>query len=169
MFQKTVHFYERAGADDILGYSVIGIDREANKPCMVSAFYNGEESIADAVASLSRRMLVASDIDVCLDMHGIQEERHLPQKSEFAARMMPVYESCSIPLTAVGEAPLHLDYIPWIRYMVGVDDAVQRLVPASEQTGRRTRNSRRAVEQRYLGHLKERELEVLASTGYVFV
>lgn len=161
-----MYFHERNTADEILGYSVIGTDIEANKLSRVSAFYNGEESIADAVTSISRGLLAASDLDVCQDMRGIQEEPILPLKSDFAAQMVPIYESCSIPLTAAGQAPLYLDYIPWIRYMVGVDDAVQRLVPASEQSGRRTRNSRRAVEQRYLGHLKEKELEVLAKTAF---
>ncbi|KAK7695809.1 hypothetical protein QCA50_000447 [Cerrena zonata] len=156
-------------ADDILGYSVIGTDGEANKFSVVSAFYNREECIAEAVASITERLWCASELDVCVDMHGIQEEYVIPQKSDFAAQMIPVYESCSIPLTAAGQTPLHLDYIPWIRYMVGVDDAVQKLAPASEQSGRRTRNSRRAVEQRYLGHLKERELETLSRTAFATV
>lgn len=117
---------------------------------------------------ISRSLLSAFNAPIPLEPLNSADQSLPAERTTFAAELTSVFETCNLPMSILGQPPLYLDYAPWIRYMVGVDDAaIQKLASPSGQVGRQTRNSQKAVsERRYLDHFKERELHVLAVTAF---
>lgn len=70
-----------------------------------------------------------------------------------------------IPLSAwaMGNYVIHMDYGPWIRHLVAVEDKEEALYMQKERTGRRTRNSGGKYERTIVVSGKERE--ALTATG----
>lgn len=66
---------------------------------------------------------------------------------------------------SASDPALHLDYAPWVRYILKAEDDINAAVSLSQPTsqGRMTRNSLRAETMRWL-RLSEDERRILADT-----
>ncbi|CAL1700610.1 unnamed protein product [Somion occarium] len=159
---------ESPSADDELGYKVLRLGSATVRQPVVSVFHDKATAIVDEAAMISRSLLSAFNAPIPLEPLNSADQSLPAERTTFAAELTSVFETCNLPMSILGQPPLYLDYAPWIRYMVGVDDAaIQKLASPSGQVGRQTRNSQKAVsERRYLDHFKERELHVLAVTAF---
>jgi hypothetical protein len=70
-----------------------------------------------------------------------------------------------IPLSAwaMGNYVIHMDYGPWIRHLVAVDDEEEALYMQRERSGRRTRNSGGKYQRTIVVSAEERK--ALIATG----
>ncbi|KAI0081801.1 hypothetical protein K474DRAFT_1703650 [Panus rudis PR-1116 ss-1] len=147
-----------AASDDLLGYTILPREPFEDDQSAVSAFYQRDRTIASESRWMAQKVTGLSAAP--LGMH----DRLSADTAVYQSRMMSVFERCSLFKAISGESPLYLDYAPWIRFMVGIDEKV--VAPSGSQAGRQTRNSRRTVDRRYLGHFLDTELEMVLATGF---
>ena len=142
-------------------------------PSLVSPFYTYDYSISQEIIALSRAIRRGSEDDP-ESLLGHAEStnalaaRLCEDRSSFAAEMLPVLFHCLNPKPcSVSDTTLFTDYLPWIRYMVDVDNALEELIspPGTQQSRRQTRNSKKAAQERHI-QLDTAELEILSRTAF---
>lgn len=156
---------EFSASDEELGYSVLRTKSPPSQDFPFTPFFHRDQDLADEALRLLRR----SDLAQCGSLISDMEERQVSERqSSYGLQMAPVFAWTRRVLTSMGHVPKYLDYLPWIRYMVGAENAAQELLTSTmSQTGRRTNNSQKALYERLI-KLDKPQLEALANTALTF-
>lgn len=142
-----------SSSDDLLGYKVLDI--QANTDYFpISAFYHQDMYLCAQALGLVQR--VASGPSSA-DMPTYRMARSLDAtRSRYHTQVgpilrQPVSEAPARPWrVSISQEALHLDYAPWIRYIVAADDAVESASQPGSQGRRFTRNSLKTSQDRWL-------------------
>lgn len=151
--------------DTELGYATLPLELLSHPP-LVSTFYTQDHSFAQEVIALSRcGSQVESEVLFSrpeLSIGRLDEDRFT-----FSTQLLDVLFRCLKPMPCLNDSSvLFTDYLPWIRYMVNVDNALEELIsPPSTQQRRQTRTSKRAAHERHIP-LEVAQLEVLSKTAF---
>lgn len=142
-----------SSSDDLLGYKVLDI--QANTDCFpISAFYHQDMYLCAQALELVQRVAAGPS---SADMPTYRMARSLDvTRSRYHAQVgpilrQPVSEAPARPWrVSISQEALHLDYAPWIRYIVAADDAVESASQPASQGRRFTRNSLKTSQDRWL-------------------
>lgn len=154
-----------------LGYPVLPLEIQSHSS-LVSSFYQHDYSLTEDVTVLARSIGRSSrgGADTLLGDSGSTDSvasQLVADQSAFAAEVVPILYHClqSTPILRL-DSTLYTDHLPWIRYMVAVDNALEELLspPGTQQSRRQTRTSKRAAQERHIP-LEPAELEVLSRTA----
>ncbi|KAH7929451.1 P-loop containing nucleoside triphosphate hydrolase protein [Leucogyrophana mollusca] len=144
--------------DDELGHSILFRPSHVSDTSDALAFYHNDELIAQEAIRLSRGAHAAVDTDPIVASINPAASGSFPEHRLFHSRV--VYESqmvealqhiINLPAPLMPQRSVFLDYIPWVREMVTVDDILERLAwdgMEKEKSGRMTRNSMKAKHAR---------------------
>ncbi|TCD66983.1 hypothetical protein EIP91_000663 [Steccherinum ochraceum] len=154
-------------SDSELGYTVLSNDLLPH-PTLVSPYYTHDYSLSQEVVAAARRGSRAEP-DASLRRQDILTGNLREARMAFGNQALQVLSHCLKPATMFsGDSALYTDYLPWIRYMVEVDNAIEEIVspPGTQsQIRRQTRNSQRAAQERHIP-LEATELEILSRNAF---
>ncbi len=156
---------EFSASDEELGYSVVRTKSRPSEDFPFTPFFRRDQDLADEAL----RLLWQSDLAQCGSLISDLEEQQVSERqSSYGLQMAPVFAWTRRVLASMGHVPKYLDYLPWIRYMVGAESAAQGLLTSTmSQTGRKTNNSQKALYERLI-RLDKAELKALANTALTF-
>lgn len=150
----------RPSADDELGYSVLYCDLETDH-VPVSPFHTHDMQLTDEL--------------VCrvgtLAAMGASSPPDDPAagRAAYLTRVGPLLRSFRAWTVPVADAALHLDYAPWLRYIVAVEEEQRAVLAQTAGPGgsqrRQTRNSQRTEASSWLA-LSAEQRGVLAATEF---
>ena len=149
-------------ADDELGHTILYCEQDTDK-IPVSSFFQQDEALLADVLRRSHDLFCDStdtgaESDIRCQAAALDRDRRV--YLDTAGGILRSFSSVHV----FGSDPaLHLDYAPWIRYIIQTEDNINAAVSQSQPAvqGRMTRNSQRTV--RWLG-LREDERRILAET-----
>ena len=160
MFRAQGFFVDdpRPGTDDPLGYAVLDEDVDTDH-VPVSPYHTGDELLVSELLEWVRT-----------EKTGVVPAVDDPvsERTAYLTRVGPLlrtFRAWTVPAT---DAALHLDYAPWLRYIVAVEEEQRALLAQAEAPGssqrRRTRNSQR-TEQSWLS-LNSEERGILSTSRF---
>ena len=143
-FQDTTTA-DTGAANDELGYRILYNDASTAGPAPINtSFYHQDEAIMETLLS-SWQGLSSSACSLLTGLHG-----GVNPGGEHAARVLSVLKDVQVPADMLlNSSAAVLDYGPWVRHMVSVDDAAQAIyveAQAGKDGVRKTRNSLKAVQ-----------------------
>ncbi|KAH9843831.1 P-loop containing nucleoside triphosphate hydrolase protein [Rhodofomes roseus] len=135
---------DSGAANDELGYRVLHNDAStASLAPINTSFYHQDEAVME--------FLLSSWQNLCAPVCSIPTELHgggIPS-GELATQMVSVLQETEVPSdTLANSSAVYLDYGPWLRHMVNLDDAVEANYlesQAGKDEVRKTRNSLKSV------------------------
>ncbi|KZT74410.1 P-loop containing nucleoside triphosphate hydrolase protein [Daedalea quercina L-15889] len=136
---------DTGAANDELGYRILHNDALTASPAPINTtFYYQDEAIMETVLS-NWQKLCPSMCSLPTGLHdGVIASR------EDTARMTFVLQDIQVPSDMLGNlSAAALDYGPWLRHMVSIDDAAEAIylgLQAGKDGVRKTRNSLKAVQ-----------------------
>ena len=123
------------------------------------------------LANEALKLLRLRGLDQCGSISSDMEERQLSERqASYGLQMAPAFAWTRRVFTSGNHVPQYLDYLPWIRYIVGVENAAQTqqtLAPNMSQSKRTSENSRKTRENRFI-NLSKDDLETLRETALGF-
>lgn len=152
--------------DEELGYRVLRTQPSSSSDVSFTPFFHRDQVLADEALQLCWNLhtpeggVLSSDMDM--------DERLLSERqSSYGIQMAPVFAWTGRVFSSKEHVPKYLEYLPWIRYMVGIDNAAQELLAlTTSQTRRTTINSKKAQNPRLI-NLNATVLEALGNTTLV--
>ncbi|THH33696.1 hypothetical protein EUX98_g612 [Antrodiella citrinella] len=151
--------------DREVGYEVLPLEVLSHPP-LASAFYTQDHALSQEVTALSRGTWSGST--GLLNRSRWLSGRLAQDQTNYAGPMHQVLFECLKRWPSLSsESALYTDYLPWIRYMVDADNALEELLspPSTQSSRRQTRTSRRAGQERHIS-LESAELELLAKSAF---
>ena len=143
-FQDTTTA-DTGAANDELGYRILYNDASTAGPAPINtSFYHQDEAVMET--------LLSSWQDLCFSACCLLTGPHggVNPGGEYAAQMLSVLEDIQLPADVLlNLSAAVLDYGPWIRHMVSIDDAAEAIymeAQAGKDGVRKTRNSLKAVQ-----------------------
>lgn len=137
-------------ADDLNGYKPLSddLDDTAGDPPVLLSAYHRDFDISRAIQDLNSHLGRHRYTSHAAHAHAVPA-LHTPH----ARALLPILNRLRVPREQLLRSPASafLEYAPWVRFMVAVDDAqvVERVAAASAKEGtRRTRNSQRLQMER---------------------
>ncbi|PCH41200.1 hypothetical protein WOLCODRAFT_16953 [Wolfiporia cocos MD-104 SS10] len=133
-------------ADDELGYTVLrGSDSTSGRAIPVDHSYYHQDDLTAEEALSGYQSRLGHMPPLPADLLG-----YTASAREYAAQMVAILADLQVPADVLmGSSPPFLDYDPWLRYMVAVDDANAAASLAAQVARggtRRTRNSQKSVQ-----------------------
>lgn len=162
--------------DDELGHSMLFTDGCTSNGREGLAFYHYDELIALDAIQLSRG--IHEELDTDPTAASINPATSLTTEEAEIFRSRVAYQSqiagalqhiIQPPGPLMPQSSVFLDYIPWVRYMVVVDDNLEQMARdevARAKSGRLTRNSLKTRHIRNID-LNERQQEALSRTQLI--
>ncbi|KAG6332601.1 hypothetical protein ID866_6492 [Astraeus odoratus] len=159
--------------DDELGHSMLFVDGRVLDTRQGLAFYRQDELIAQDAIQLSRG--IHEELVTDPTVTSINPAASLTREETEIFRSRVVYQSqiadalrriVQPPAPLMPQSSVFLDYLPWVRYMVMVDDDLERMAQEEIERGRTGRMTRNSMRTRHIRNidLEERERETLART-----
>ncbi|GJE84010.1 P-loop containing nucleoside triphosphate hydrolase protein [Phanerochaete sordida] len=148
----------RPGTDDPLGYAVLDEDVDTDH-VPVSPYHTADVLLASEL--LQRVRAAGTSAALAVDDPDSERAAYLTR----VGPLLKAFRAWTVPAT---DAALHLDYAPWLRYIVAVEKEQRAVLAQAEAPGgsqrRRTRNSQK-TEQSWLS-LNSEERGMLATSGF---
>ncbi|KAG1755688.1 hypothetical protein EDB19DRAFT_1624441 [Suillus lakei] len=161
--------------DDELGHAILIRPSHVSDTRDALAFYHNDELIVQDAIHLSRgKHEVLGTIPITTSINPAaggsntdMETRLFRARVEHQAQMLTALQDIvQPPAPLMPQSSVYLDYIPWVRFMVKVDDILERLAwdeMEKVKSGRLTRNSMKARHIRTID-LREDQHRALAAT-----
>lgn len=161
------HGGNEASLDDEVGHRMLFMERPENRVCL--SWYETDEFIAQEAIQLSRGVHeeLATDPTVTsinpaasLTREGFRSR--VDYQSQITDALQDIVRP---PAPLMPQSSVFLDYIPWVRYMVMIDDEQERIAQEVE-AGKGTRQTRNSMRTRHVRNmdLDERQRAILAHT-----
>ena len=159
---------EFSPSDEEIGYRVLRTEPTAScQDFPFTPFFHRDQDLANEALKLLR----LQGLDQCGSISSDKEERQLSERqASYGLQMAPAFAWTRRVFTSGNHVPQYLDYLPWIRYIVGVENAAQTqqtLAPNMSQSKRTSENSRKTRENRFI-NLSKDDLETLRETALGF-
>lgn len=161
--------------DDELGHAILIRPSHVSDTRDTLAFYHNDELIVQDAIHLSRGKhevlgvipITTSINPAASDSNTDMETRLFRARVEHQAQMLTALQDIvQPPAPLMPQSSVYLDYIPWVRFMVKVDDILERLAwdeMEKVKSGRLTRNSMKARHIRTID-LREDQRRALVAT-----
>ncbi|KIJ70558.1 hypothetical protein HYDPIDRAFT_78089 [Hydnomerulius pinastri MD-312] len=160
--------------DDELGHTVLFMTSHVSDTRDALVSYHNDEFIAQDAIRLSRG--IHEEFATGPMATSINPAASLTTENTGFFRSRVVYQSQMVdalqhiiqtPAPLMPQSSVFLDYIPWVRYMVTVDDILERRAwdgMEKEKSGRLTRNSMRTKHTRMID-LNDAQQKIISGTG----
>jgi len=174
LFQALSHNLSEPSLDDETGHAILFRPSHVSDTRDALAFYHNDELIAQDAIHLARdkhedlgTIPITTSINPAANSNSDIGTSLFQARVAYQTQMLTALQDIiQPPAPLMPQSSVYLDYIPWVRSMVAVDDSLERLAwegMEKARSGRLTRNSMKAKHIRTID-LREDQFRALVAT-----